>query len=130
MNEYTSLKSGLAKAKNLGSAVHGSEHWMKQRLSALLMIPLFIWAFYFLYGITGPHKGNVMEFLRYPCNLIPCLLLLVTGVYHSTLGMQVVIEDYISCLCVRNGLIIILKLFGFVTIFSLGISLIYFFTHI
>jgi succinate dehydrogenase / fumarate reductase, membrane anchor subunit len=130
MNEYTSLQSPLAKAKNLGSAGHGSQHWMMQRLSAILMIPLFIWAFFFLYGISGPYKGNIMHFLRCPCNLLPCLMLLVVGIYHGTLGMQVVIEDYISCLCVRNALIIILKLCGFITIFSLAISLIYFFLHI
>ncbi|MDX1924810.1 MAG: succinate dehydrogenase, hydrophobic membrane anchor protein [Rickettsiaceae bacterium] len=126
MNNYSSLKSGVAKARNLGSSGHGSGHWIMQRLSALLLIPLFIWFVYFMYVVVHTEEEDIANILQMPKNFAPLLLLITASLYHSMLGMQVVIEDYISCLCTRNFLIIGLKLFTFVTIFFLSIAIIYF----
>ncbi len=127
-NEYLSLKSDIKKAKNLGSSAHGSHHWLMQRLSAILMIPLFIWLVYFFYEAKGASHTDVMTLIKHPKNLIPILMLLVISFYHGAIGMQVVIEDYVSCLKSRYFLIILTKLFSFVTVFSLIITTIYFLT--
>jgi len=128
-NEYLSFKSDIKKAKNLGSSAHGSGHWLMQRLTALLIIPLSIWLVYFFYKTKELSYPGMTLLLKQPKNLIPMLMLIITGLYHGLLGMQVVIEDYISCLKSRFFLIIATKLFSFITIFSLIITAIYFLSN-
>lgn len=129
MNNYLSLKSELSKAKNLGPSSSGSHHWLLQRLTALLLIPLFIWLGFFLKNVTGQGYQEILVILKKPANSVCCSLFLITSLYHSMLGMQVVIEDYISCINLRNVLIIFLKLFTFVTFVSLIVAMIYFLSH-
>ncbi len=126
MKQYSSLKSNLSKAKNLGSGATGSYHWLMQRLTALLLIPLFIWLGFFAYQTSGKDLASILAILKKPVNIVACMLIILTSLYHSMLGMQVVIEDYISCLKLRNFLIIFLKLFTFVTSFTFLVALIYF----
>ncbi|MDX2050508.1 MAG: succinate dehydrogenase, hydrophobic membrane anchor protein [Rickettsiaceae bacterium] len=118
--------SDLKRAKNLGSSGHGSEHWIMQRMSALLLIPLILWLIYFIYEVLNSDHNEITDKIASPSNIAPLLLIALTSIYHSTLGMQVVIEDYVSCKCVRNFLIIGIQLFGFVTGFFLCFASIYF----
>lgn len=130
MKNYLSMRSDISKAKNLGSAGNGSHHWLMQRFSALLLIPLFVWFAYFVISIAGHTKTEILQIIGLPYNIIPINLLLSVGIYHGALGMQVVIEDYISSLCLRNGIIILMKLFSFVTIFFVFFASVYFLIHI
>jgi len=82
------------------------------------MLPLIGWLVYFIHSISGQDAVGVMQYLQKPYNLIPALLFLMTGLYHGSLGMQVVIEDYVSNLSARYFLIIAVKIFTIVTILS------------
>lgn len=126
MSSYTSSRSDIAKAKNLGASGHGSEHWLMQRVSAIIMSVLFIWFAYFCISSSGMRYKEVVEHLKLAHNFIPFILLIVTAFYHSSLGMQVVIEDYVSNLAVRYFLVLTLKIFAFVTVFTVLFSSIYF----
>ncbi len=126
MNHHQSIRSNISRAKNLGSSGHGSNHWLMQRMSALLMIPLFLWFVYFMISTARLSQDEILPLLQIPYNALPMLLLMISGLYHSMLGMQVVVEDYISCLYVRNSLIILLQLFTALTIFVLAFAVLYF----
>lgn len=88
--------SPLAKARHLGSAKSGTHHWLMQRISAIGLLGLGLW---FLCVVAlSPNFINLAEFsmwLQRPLNSVLMILLLGTGLYHSCLGIQVVIEDYI-----------------------------------
>ena len=90
-----SLQSPLNKVLGLGSARQGSGHWWAQRLTAVGLVPLTLW---FAFALTGLPYGNydeVANFIAEPLNSILLILLVITLVYHSSLGVQVVIEDYV-----------------------------------
>lgn len=123
---YSSFKSNISKARNLGASHHGSSHWIMQRLSSILLVFLFIWFAYFLISVSGLTYLGVISQIKHPSNFIPFILLVLTSFYHSSLGMQVVIEDYISCLMLRYFMIITLKFFVFITVFTVLFSSIYF----
>ena len=108
---YLQMRSPLAKAKNLGASGTGTHHWWHQRLTSIIMIPLVIWLCYFLHSISGISFFDALSVLRRPYNIIPMMLLVITFFYHASLGMQVVIEDYISNLTFRYFLIIALEIF-------------------
>ncbi|MDG2316852.1 MAG: succinate dehydrogenase, hydrophobic membrane anchor protein [Gammaproteobacteria bacterium] len=90
-----SLVSPLNKVIGLGSAKEGAEHWWMQRLSAVALIPLGLWFSFALGAMDQLDYSSVVEFVRYPVNSILLVLALITLTYHSQLGVQVVVEDYV-----------------------------------
>jgi len=90
-----SLQAPLARVLGLGSAKEGTGHWWAQRLTAVGLVPLMLW---FIVSIIGMPHGNyeiVTAWMAEPINAIGLILLVMTLVYHSELGLQVVIEDYV-----------------------------------
>lgn len=90
-----SLQSPLNKVLGLGTAKQGTGHWWAQRLTAVSLVPLTIW---FAVEILFLPHGNyemVVAWIAQPVNSILIVLLLVSLIYHSSLGLQVVIEDYV-----------------------------------
>ncbi|MBT8442769.1 MAG: succinate dehydrogenase, hydrophobic membrane anchor protein [Gammaproteobacteria bacterium] len=90
-----SLQAPLARVLGLGSAKAGTGHWWAQRLTAVGLVPLTLW---FIFSIVGMPHGNyeiVTAWMAEPVNSIGLILLVLTLIYHSSLGIQVVIEDYV-----------------------------------
>ena len=104
------LRSSLAKARGLGSARHGTSHWWHQRLTAIALIPLtlYVIANFFQYVVFGSYDGAVI-WLRSPFSATAVILLLGVGFHHGASGLQVVIEDYIHCECLKLASVILVK---------------------
>ncbi|MEL7310635.1 MAG: succinate dehydrogenase, hydrophobic membrane anchor protein [Pseudomonadota bacterium] len=90
-----SLKSPIGRVLGLGSAKEGTEHWWHQRLTAIAMVPLTLW--FVVSMLLMPDYGfeAMRAFIAAPLNAILLLLLSGTLLFHSALGTQVVIEDYL-----------------------------------
>jgi succinate dehydrogenase / fumarate reductase membrane anchor subunit len=89
------LQSPLNKVLGLGSAKEGSAHWWAQRLTAVGLVPLGLWFGFSLLGLPHGNYDLVAAWIAEPAHAILLILLVFTLVYHSSLGLQVVIEDYI-----------------------------------
>jgi succinate dehydrogenase / fumarate reductase membrane anchor subunit len=109
-------RNPLTKAKGIGSAKGGMHHWLMQRITGLVLVFCVIWIFYFACSISGKSPAEVVSLLQKPYNAITLMILIITSFYHAAIGMQVVIEDYIPNLCLRYGLILLVKLFSYLTI--------------
>lgn len=96
-----SLKSPLARVLGLGSAGTGTEHWLGQRLSAVAMAPLTLWFAVSLLTLPALDFHSVNAWAAVPLHAVLLVLLLVALVYHSSLGTQVVVEDYVNAPAVR-----------------------------
>ena len=73
----------------------GANHWITQRITALIIIPLTFWFIYsLLESVTSSHQ-DMLDWVKQP--LITILLTIsVLGIFwHARLGIQVIIEDYI-----------------------------------
>ncbi|MCC8371999.1 MAG: succinate dehydrogenase, hydrophobic membrane anchor protein [Rickettsia endosymbiont of Pseudomimeciton antennatum] len=119
------LRTDLAKAKGVGSAESGSSHWLHQRITAIILAICSIWLIFFIKCNIGKDLTHFVSILQKPYNIIPLGILVITTFYHSMLGMQVIIEDYISCIKLRIGLIIFLQIFCIITIGCLVVALFY-----
>lgn len=95
MNTKT-LRSPLGKVKGLGSAKSGTGHFMAQRLTALALIPLSIWFCFSLASMPQMDYSTFTAWLSSPISSSLMVLTILTTFYHLHLGVQVVIEDYIS----------------------------------
>lgn len=115
------LVSDLKKAKNLGSSHSGTHHWLMQRITAIAIIPLVVWAVYSVVGLKNASYLEFTNWLSSPLNAILMSLFIIATFYHAVLGVQVVTEDYISNKGFRLFKIICQKLF----FFAIGVASIF-----
>ncbi|MBO21563.1 MAG: succinate dehydrogenase, hydrophobic membrane anchor protein [Rhodospirillaceae bacterium] len=104
-----SMRSPLGRARGLGSAKTGTDHWWAQRLTALALVPLTIWFVVSMILVTGADYAAAVDFISSPINAVLLILLIVATFHHGQLGLQVVIEDYIHTKWLEVGLIIAVK---------------------
>lgn len=90
-----SLRSPLGQVLGLGTAKDGTSHWWGQRVSGLALAVLGLWFAWALATMSGFGQAEAVSFIGQPVNALLLLLLSVTMAYHSYLGVQVVIEDYV-----------------------------------
>ncbi len=86
----------MHKTKIAPSTKTGAHHWLSQRVSAVALLPLIIWLVISFIQIAQDPQGYLPVFFAYPFNAIMGILLITTSLYHGSLGMRVIIEDYIS----------------------------------
>ena len=100
-------RTPLANARGLGSAKDGTEHFIKQRVSALALIVLVPW--FVISAVLSVRGGyaNAIEWMSQPVNAIGLLLLSGAAFFHMRLGLQVVIEDYIHQAGMKQALLIL-----------------------
>ncbi|MEJ8568301.1 succinate dehydrogenase, hydrophobic membrane anchor protein [Elongatibacter sediminis] len=91
----SAFRHPLARARGHGSAGGGVHHWIAQRISAVLLLILIPWAVYALVSLGGATHAEAAAFVGRPWNATGLILLVLTLLYHATLGLQVVIEDYV-----------------------------------
>jgi succinate dehydrogenase / fumarate reductase membrane anchor subunit len=89
-----SLRAPLGRVLGLGTAKDGTSHWWGQRVSAIALLFLGLWFAFSLTTTDFSHAEVIAEIAR-PINNILLLLLTATIAYHSYLGIQVVVEDYV-----------------------------------
>ena len=90
-----SMRTPLGRVRGLGSAKTGVHHWWHQRLTALALIPLCLLFAVLLIWLAGEPHAVVAAWLGSPVTGALMLVMIVAGLYHLKLGMQVVIEDYV-----------------------------------
>jgi len=89
------LRTPLSHVKGLGSAREGTSHFWHQRLTALLLIPLVLWVGFSIAALPADH-ATLVDWVQNPLVTVALVLLVMAVFYHAQLGLQVVIEDYVS----------------------------------
>ena len=91
-----SLRSPLGKVLGLGSAKAGAHHWWSQRITAIGLVFLCAWFVISLACLGTFEYEAVRGWIAGPVNATLLSLLVAILCYHSQLGVQVVIEDYVQ----------------------------------
>ena len=104
------MRSPLGRAVGLGSAKEGVAHWWMQRLTAIALVPLIVWFVIAVIELAGADRAVFVEWIRHPVPAVLMIALLAAGFYHSALGLQVIIEDYVENEAAKFALVIANKL--------------------
>jgi succinate dehydrogenase / fumarate reductase membrane anchor subunit len=97
MAEFQShkLETPLKRVRGLGSARSGTEHFWRQRLTAVALVPLTLAFVVIVLKTVGGDYDQVATTLSHPLPALLLLLFIVAGIMHMRIGMQVIIEDYV-----------------------------------
>lgn len=95
MADTSLMRTPLKSVRRLGSAKGGTQKFWTQRVTAVATLVLSIFAVLLLVTLAGREPDVVRRSLSNPMVALPLLLLVVAGVLHMRLGMQVIIEDYV-----------------------------------
>ncbi len=90
-----SLRSPIGRVLGLGAAKEGFSHWWLQRVTSVALVLLGLWFVTVLLRMPTFQYEFVVAWMAMPLNAVLLLLLIGTLVYHSQLGVQVVVEDYV-----------------------------------
>jgi succinate dehydrogenase / fumarate reductase, membrane anchor subunit len=89
------IRTPLARVRGLGAARSGTDHFWRQRLTAVANIPLTIAAVVIIIMLLGRNQAAVAQILGSPPVAIIMLLFIASITMHMRIGMQVIIEDYV-----------------------------------
>ena len=84
----------LGRARGLGSAHHGGEHWLTERVTSIALLLLGVWLIASLLLLPSLDQRTVIEWLRAPSAAVPMALLVIVGFRHALDGVKVVVDDY------------------------------------
>jgi succinate dehydrogenase / fumarate reductase membrane anchor subunit len=103
-------RSPLGSALGLGSAKEGVGHWVKQRFTGIALIPLVLYVVFAIACLPQADYGTAIGFVGNPFNAIVLIALSIAGFTHAALGLQMVIEDYVSGHFAKFALLVFVKL--------------------
>ncbi|HEY2071499.1 MAG TPA: succinate dehydrogenase, hydrophobic membrane anchor protein [Rhizomicrobium sp.] len=91
-----SLETPLHRVQGLGAAHSGTQHFWRQRITAVALIPLAIWFAVSALQFVGAEGSDVDVFFQHPMNAALMGIFIVIMLYHMQIGLQSVIDDYIQ----------------------------------
>jgi len=90
------------------SSKTGSGHWLMQRFTALALVFLVIWLVFAVIQIAI-NPSLIKEVFSNPFNAVLAIIFFAVSLYHGSLGMRVIIEDYIVDNFKKNFYIILVN---------------------
>ena len=84
-------------------------HWKFQRYSAIVNLILAIWLAASVLCLHDYSFQETISWIKSPINALFLSIFFISSFMHMSLGMQVVIEDYIPNKLLRKRLIVIIK---------------------
>ena len=93
------------------------EHWKLQRISAIIMVPVVILSLLYIVNITSIPYGQLIEDLSSISGLILSVAFIGFILFHSSMGLEVIIEDYIHTETIQKNIISLSKLFHIISFF-------------
>jgi succinate dehydrogenase / fumarate reductase, membrane anchor subunit len=85
----------LGQVRGTGSAHHGGEHWLRERLTSAALLLLGLWLIFSLLLLPSLDQRTVADWLRGASGAVPMALLVVVGFIHAVDGLKVAIDDYV-----------------------------------
>ena len=87
--------SALGKVEHTGSAGHGGQHWLNDKVLSAALLLLGAWFIASLAMLPSLDQRTVLQWLRDPTGAIPMALFVIASFRHALDGMKTVVDDYV-----------------------------------
>jgi succinate dehydrogenase / fumarate reductase membrane anchor subunit len=104
-----SSETPLHKVQGMGASHSGTGHFWRERVTSVALLPLSLWFAYVMLGLTGTNEVTMVQFIARPWNALLMAAFAVTSAYHMSLGLQVVIDDYVHTAGMKIFLLILVR---------------------
>ena len=88
--------SAIGKVEHTGSARHGGEHWLNEKVLSAALLLLGTWFIASLVMLPSLDQGTIAEWLRDPSGAVPMALFVIASFRHALDGLKVVVDDYVD----------------------------------
>ena len=100
-------RTDMARARGLGAAHHGVNHFIIARATSVALVPLCLWAVWAALKIAPSGYDGAVQLLASPLNAVLAILLVLIAARHTSVGMRVIVEDYIDVKTTRVALLLL-----------------------
>ena len=90
-----------------------SRKWITQRLTATLLLPLTFWFIYSAISLSEMEYDDIMIFFKSYINLLLFYIMMIVMLLHSKLGLQTIIDDYVTSKKGSKTIKFIINLFSY-----------------
>ena len=104
-----SMQNPLARVRGKGSSGGGAHHWRSQRYSALILLLSTAWVLWVGVSLAGADYATASAAMSSPVNAGMVILMAGAVFYHTQLGLQVVIEDYVHIAALEFALLLFVR---------------------
>ena len=115
-----SAETPLHKVQGMGASHSGTGHFWRERVTAVALLPLSLWFAFTMLGLAGTNEVTMVQYLAEPWNALLMAMFAATGLYHMSLGLQVVIDDYVQSSGMKIALLLLVR---FVTVATISTCL-------
>ena len=95
MSSSPSMRTPLARVRNLGSSHSGTKDFWRQRMTAVANVLLILPVIVIVLMLIGRNHAGAAQILGSAPIAIILVLFIISSAWHMKIGMQVVIEDYV-----------------------------------
>jgi succinate dehydrogenase / fumarate reductase membrane anchor subunit len=95
MSGKSSMRTPLARVRNLGSSHTGTSDFWRQRLTAVAMTLLIVPVLVVILMLIGRNHAGAAQIVGSIPIAIILLLFIIASTWHMKIGMQIIIEDYV-----------------------------------
>ena len=85
----------------------GFGHWRWQRISAVVTVGFMLYFTYLVASIGPLDYSTAVAFVAAPQHALALAILVIAGLFHAALGVQMIIEDYIP---LASGRLVLVKI--------------------
>jgi len=103
------MQNPLARVRGQGSSGGGTQHWRSQRYSALILLLSAAWVLWLGVSLAGADYLTASGVMSSPINAGMAILMAGAVFYHTQLGLQVVIEDYVHIPALEFALLLFVR---------------------
>lgn len=89
---------------------HGAAEWRAERLSALILVPLSLWGLWGAWTIAGSGYDGARAWLAQPVNATLLAVTLLIALWHTNMGLKVIVDDYVHKPSSRTALLAFIAL--------------------
>jgi len=101
------IRSPLGRARGMGSSKHGVGHFIAQRVTAIALLLLLVWALAASLQMAHGDYDSAASWLHSPVNAALASLLAFAAFWHMQLGMRTIIEDYFAKPGTKGALLVL-----------------------
>lgn len=93
------------------------QHWKFQRLSAIVLIPIVLYSLFYIVNMGTVSYDILIDDLGSFNGFLITSVFMGFILFHSSMGMEVIIEDYIHTENLQKNIVSLSKLFHIVSFF-------------